>query len=641
MYMYIILDTVFGPTSHIYWDRVFQKRNGHPFFSPSAFMASSFMTSSFSTPLKRPRQPTDEVPLEQIPTASMIEMDRTKKIADRVHGVIKFEPLLQAFIDTAQFQRLRELKQLGSATHVWPTATHSRFEHSLGVAHLAGLVCDTIVEQAQRGELPDGIEPPSDRDVLCVRLAGLVHDLGHGPFSHVFDGHVVPGALKQAVCTCLEKEPSTCVKCALARHSHEKMSIRMLAHMVEQNPLLRVSYGLQLGPGEPDFRFVEELVLGDELEGGVASRSGVPLASKGYLYEIVNNTESGLDVDKLDYLLRDPQACNDHKPSFYINTLLEGLKVCWGKFPGVRVRRPVIAYASKVASEVHKVFRTRFDFHNEYYTHKTVQGRDLVLTDLLLACDEVGEPLMDNGQSYRIGEAVRVLEVYEKLNDHAVTLVEQWLCVQEDQLADAERSDSKLDETERDRYLRLGPRIRRIRKLLRFWNAHGHYKCLHQRLCTEEELKLSKGALRERLAEEQSRLRAQTREPSLHVEPLHLHYGHPSEKGRYPLNDICFFDKSDSKDDDVQPGPPAHLGRSRTNGPFEDKYVRYYARDVDLCQDKERLCRLQQNMVKQQLYQGKAPCRHASPCGGSGSDDRPDPTDETQPGSTGHYVETP
>lgn len=153
--------------------------------------------------------------------------------------------------------------------------------------------------------------------------------------------------------------------------------------------------------------------------------------------------------------------------------------------------------------------------------------------------------------------------------------------------------------------LKLGPRIRRIRKLLRFWSAHGHYKCLHQRLCTDEELKLSKGALRERLAEEQSRLRMQTREPSLHVEPLHLHYGHPSDKGRYPLNDICFFDKSDSKDNEVQPGPPAHLGRSRINGPFEDKYVRFYARDVDLCQDKVRLCRLQQ-MVKQQLDQGEA-----------------------------------
>jgi len=603
--------------------------------------APADMSSTLPTPLvcrKRTRQPagspTDEVPLERISTASMIEKNRTKNIADRVHRVIKIEPLLQAVIDTAQFQRLRELKQLGNATHVWPTATHSRFEHSLGVAHLAGRVCETILEQAQRGELPDDIEPPSDRDVLCVRLAGLVHDLGHGPFSHVFDGHVVPGARKQAVCTCFEKEPSTCVKCALERHSHEKMSIRMLAHMVEQNPHLRGNYGLQLGPGEPDFRFVEELVLGDELEGGVASRRGVPLASKGYLYEIVNNTESGLDVDKLDYLLRDPQACNDHKPSFYIDTLLEGLKVCWGKFPGVRARRPVIAYASKVASEVHKVFRTRFDFHNEYYTHKTVQGRDLVLTDLLLACDEVGEPLNANGQSYRIGEAVRVLEVYEKLNDSVVTMVEQWLCVQEDQLADAERPDSKIDDTERARYLKLGPRIQRIRKLLRFWSAHGHYKCLHQRLCTDEELKLSKGALRERLAEEQSRLREQTREPSLHVEPLHLHYGHPSDKGRYPLNDICFFDKSDSKDNEVQPGPPAHLGRSRTNGPFEDKYVRFYARDVDLCQDKVRLCRLQQ-MVKQQLDQGKAPCGHASPCGGSGSDDRPDQTDETQPGGTG------
>lgn len=73
-------------------------------------------------------------------------------------------------MDTSVFQRLRRIKQLALASLVYPGAVHTRFEHSLGVMHLAGKIGERLL---------------SDEEVPLVRLAGLLHDLGHGPFSHV------------------------------------------------------------------------------------------------------------------------------------------------------------------------------------------------------------------------------------------------------------------------------------------------------------------------------------------------------------------------------------------------------------------------------------------------------------------------
>ncbi|XP_038127419.1 deoxynucleoside triphosphate triphosphohydrolase SAMHD1-like isoform X3 [Cyprinodon tularosa] len=113
--------------------------------------------------------------------------EQRKIFKDPVHGTIELHPLLVKIIDTPQFQRLRNIKQLGAVSYVYPGATHSRFEHSIGVAYLAGEILKSIKEKQK--EL--GI---TDWDVLCVQFAALCHDLGHGPFSHMFDLMFLPEA---------------------------------------------------------------------------------------------------------------------------------------------------------------------------------------------------------------------------------------------------------------------------------------------------------------------------------------------------------------------------------------------------------------------------------------------------------------
>lgn len=106
--------------------------------------------------------------------------DKFKVFNDPIHGHIELPPLAVKIIDTPQFQRLRDLKQLGATYHVFYGATHNRFEHSIGVCHLA----TQMLEHLQRKQPDLNI---NSRDMKCVQIAALCHDLGHGPFSHMFD----------------------------------------------------------------------------------------------------------------------------------------------------------------------------------------------------------------------------------------------------------------------------------------------------------------------------------------------------------------------------------------------------------------------------------------------------------------------
>ena len=109
-----------------------------------------------------------------------------KQIYDPIHAFITITPLMQSIIDTSEFQRLRDLKQLGAVQYIYPSATHTRFEHSLGVSHLAGIMAENLMKSEYSLDLP--LE--KSRFIEIVRIAGLIHDIGHGPFSHLYDNQV-------------------------------------------------------------------------------------------------------------------------------------------------------------------------------------------------------------------------------------------------------------------------------------------------------------------------------------------------------------------------------------------------------------------------------------------------------------------
>ncbi|KAJ0411001.1 hypothetical protein ATCC90586_007155 [Pythium insidiosum] len=207
----------------------------------------------------------------------------SKKVKDSVHGMISLEPICWRIIDTLQFQRLRHLHQLGAARNVYIGATHSRFEHCLGVAFLAEQMVQSIMSHQP-------YLPITRKDVLCIKIAGLCHDLGHGPFSHVFDGIFFKQLQQRGLV-----DPKF-------HWTHEKGSLDMFDHLLRDNAIQVEEYGLD----ERDLMFIKELIYGGPLP-GTKERVGRPLPEQRFLYDFVNNAGSGLDVDKLDYFLRDAQ----------------------------------------------------------------------------------------------------------------------------------------------------------------------------------------------------------------------------------------------------------------------------------------------------------------------------------------------
>ena len=172
------------------------------------------------------------------------------EIKDPVHGYIYFTENEKNLIDTYPMQRLRRLRQLAGSEYVYPGANHTRFEHCLGVMYLAGKVVEN----------PNLSRIVSDEEADMIRLSGLLHDVGHGPFSHVFE---------QLLIRDLEK-------------THEDITSWIIAGSEISDKVAKMGFN----PEE-----VAKLAVGKLHKTG-----------KAFWDQIIS---SGVDVDKQDFIVRD------------------------------------------------------------------------------------------------------------------------------------------------------------------------------------------------------------------------------------------------------------------------------------------------------------------------------------------------
>ena len=218
------------------------------------------------------------------------------EIRDPIHGLIRYNDLEREIINSPAFQRLRRIRQLAWTDYVYPGAMHTRFEHSIGVMHVAGRLFDRLTSDIRSREILRSEFQVSDADVdrfrQYVRLAALCHDLGHGPFSHAAED--------------LFPRKSD----GKGRIPHETFSFEIIKS--------------EIAPIVKSHATSNELGLNTD---GVASFiDGVPTDGITALFkDLVSGT---LDADRMDYLLRDAYHCGVRYGQYDLERIINTIGVC-------------------------------------------------------------------------------------------------------------------------------------------------------------------------------------------------------------------------------------------------------------------------------------------------------------------------
>jgi len=245
------------------------------------------------------------------------------EIVDPIHDFIRIYELELKVIDTPIFQRLRRIRQLAGAHLVYPSAQHSRFEHSLGVMHLAGQAAIVLKD---KGLL-------NSNDAANLRLAGLLHDIGHGPFSHLFE-------------EVLERKKKI---------SHEEIGKKLI---------LKTEIGDSLTKYGFDKKFLSELAFGN---------SKYP-----FMNEIISG---GLSADIMDYLPRDGYFTGAEHAKIDFKRIIQSLDVHEKKLS--LDRSALYSFESMMIS--------RYQMFKAVYFHKTVRSAEVMLLESMsLADNELG-----------------------------------------------------------------------------------------------------------------------------------------------------------------------------------------------------------------------------------------------------------
>ncbi|MDG6998558.1 MAG: HD domain-containing protein [Nitrososphaerota archaeon] len=248
---------------------------------------------------------------------------QTAEIRDPIHGYIYGTALERKIIDTPVFQRLRRIRQLAGCHLVYPGGQHSRFEHVIGCMYLAGRVGDVLTSR--------GVSLGND-GIQKLRLSALLHDVGHGPFSHMFEEVIA------------EK----------AEFTHEDMTQKIIRET-------------EIGDIIEKFGFSKKQI--SELAIGKSNNE------KRFMNDVIGGS---LSVDIMDYLLRDSYFTGVEYGKVDIHRIINSFEIVKQKL--------AISHASLFAFEALMI--ARYEMFRAVYFHRTVRAAELMLSKSMILADK-------------------------------------------------------------------------------------------------------------------------------------------------------------------------------------------------------------------------------------------------------------
>ena len=246
-------------------------------------------------------------------------LDETKVLKDPVHSYIHIHyEVIWNCLDSKEFQRLRRIRQLGGDFQVYPTAEHSRFSHSLGVYEIVRRMVTEVKSLCV--EL-------TEYEKVYVMLAGLLHDVGHGPFSHAFEN--------------------------ITNHSHEEYTAKIILGNTELNAILRA--------------------VSEKLPQDIVS-----IIQHTHENDILNQIVSGqLDADRMDYLLRDSYFTATSYGQFDLERILRTMRV-----RKTDDGRKVIVVKHTGIHSVEDYIMARYQMYWQVYYHPVARSYEAVFIQL-------------------------------------------------------------------------------------------------------------------------------------------------------------------------------------------------------------------------------------------------------------------
>ncbi|ELP95246.1 sam/hd domain protein, putative [Entamoeba invadens IP1] len=240
--------------------------------------------------------------------------------------------LSEKIVYTDAFQRLRRIKQLGAMDFVVSSATHTRFEHSLGVSELArSMVKHLNYVQVVSTQQTTGEDVVNESDDRTIEVAALCHDLGHGPFSHVYEG---------------------VMKARGIHFNHEEQSVKLFKKIVDDESIDFTT---------DEVRGVEEIILNNLT------------SSKKWRRQIVSNESNGIDVDRLDYIRRDSYHLNIPL-RFKVENIIQNSVILDNN----------ICYLTDCKNDLEELFNNRYALYKNFYNGKETGSAELLVSDILI-----------------------------------------------------------------------------------------------------------------------------------------------------------------------------------------------------------------------------------------------------------------